>query len=135
MRELNIPAKMENLEIMIEFILEAIENIGDKDKIKGKLRLISEEILVNVINYAYPEKTGNIYIGTELLDDILSLKIIDQGIKFDPLERQDPDINLPLEDRTIGGLGIFMVKNIMDEVKYSYEDGNNILILKKKVVN
>lgn len=133
MRELNIPAKMENLEIMIQFILETIGNIPNKDKLNGKLRLVSEEILVNIINYAYPEKLGNIYINTELLNDTLVLKIIDEGIKFDPLERQNPDITIPLEERTIGGLGIFMVKNIMDEINYSYENNKNILTMKKKL--
>lgn len=133
MRELNIPAKMENLEIMIQFILETIENTPNKDKLSGKLRLVSEEILVNIINYAYPEKFGNIYINTELLNNTLVLKIIDEGIKFDPLERQNPDITIPLEERTIGGLGIFMVKNIMDEISYSYENNKNILTMKKKL--
>lgn len=133
MRELNIPAKMENLEIMIQFILETIENTTNKDKLSGKLRLVSEEILVNIINYAYPEKLGNVYINTELLNNTLVLKIIDEGIKFDPLERQNPDITIPLEERTIGGLGIFMVKNIMDEISYSYENNKNILTMKKKL--
>lgn len=133
MRELNIPAKMENLEIMIQFILETIENTPNKDKLSGKLRLVSEEILVNIINYAYPEKLGNVYINTELLNNTLVLKIIDEGIKFDPLERQNPDITIPLEERTIGGLGIFMVKNIMDEISYSYENNKNILTMKKKL--
>lgn len=133
MRELNIPAKMENLEIMIQFILETIENTTNKDKLSGKLRLVSEEILVNIINYAYPEKLGNVYINTELLNNTLVLKIIDEGIKFDPLERQNPDITIPLEERTIGGLGIFMVKNIMDEISYSYENNKNILTMKKEL--
>lgn len=133
MREINIPAKMENLEIMIQFILETIENTPNKDKLSGKLRLVSEEILVNIINYAYPEKLGNVYINTELLNNTLVLKIIDEGIKFDPLERQNPDITIPLEERTIGGLGIFMVKNIMDEISYSYENNKNILTMKKKL--
>lgn len=133
MKELRISAKIENLETMIDFILNSINEVNNSNKFLGKLRLVSEEILVNIINYAYPKITGDILIKTEVTDNTLNLNIIDWGIPFNPIEKENPDINLPLEERNIGGLGIFMVKNIMDEIKYDYSENKNILSMKKKL--
>lgn len=133
MKELRISAKIENLETMIDFILNSINEVNNSNKFLGKLRLVSEEILVNIIIYAYPKTTGDILIKIEVTDNTLNLDIIDWGIPFNPIEKENPDINLPLEERTIGGLGIFMVKNIMDEIKYDYSENKNILSMKKKL--
>lgn len=134
MNELKISASIDKLEIMIEFILDSIKNIETDKKQFGKLRLVSEEVLVNVINYAYPAKIGEILIKTDVSPEKeLTIQIIDSGIPFNPLEKDDPNINLPMEERKIGGLGIFMVKNIMDSINYEYTDNKNILTLVKKL--
>ena len=90
-----------------------------------------EEVFVNVAKYAFD---GEGYVEVSLSNDKNNVIFIfkDKGKKFNPLERKDPNINASSDEREIGGLGIFMVKNIMDEVKYSYEDGYNILTLIKK---
>lgn len=134
MRELRISATIDNFENMINFILETIEELELDKRVTSKLRLVSEELLINVINYAYPEKEGEVLIRTKLNNDReLFLQIVDSGVPFNPLEKEDPDITIPMEDRKIGGLGIFMVKTIMDSVAYEYISGENILTLTKKL--
>lgn len=96
------------------------------------LHLVLDELVSNKIYYAYPETgDGELTINIETKDDILYLTFIDKGVPFNPLEQEEPDITLPPEERPIGGLGIFLVKNMMDKVVYAYEDGCNILTVSK----
>ena len=111
-------------------------------KLIMQINLAVEEIYVNRAHYAYGQNdsngriipdtgTGPAQIILEADDSRILLTFIDEGIKYDPLKKEDPDITLSAEDREIGGLGIFMVKKIMDDVSYRYEDGKNILTLTK----
>ena len=105
-----------------------------KYDILNKLTLVVEEIFVNVANYAYPPKTGDIEIYfRKSAEDELEFKFVDNGTPFNPLEKADPNIELSAEDRPIGGLGIFMVKNIMSSVEYEYKNNQNILTTTMKV--
>lgn len=132
MKELKIPAIIDNLDVMIDFIIETAATLKLENRITSKLRLMSEEALVNIINYAYPDKNGDILIRAEMMDERkLFVQIIDWGVEFNPLKKEDPDITLSMEERGIGGLGIFMVKNIMDTVEYEYSNGKNILTMTK----
>ncbi len=92
-----------------------------------------EEVFVNIAHYAYKGSEGNMKFGIQIDDGLLTLKFTDWGVPFDPLKKSDPDITLSAEERQIGGLGIFMVKKTMDDVKYEYKDGMNILTLEKKI--
>ena len=101
----------------------------------NKVSIALEEVLINIVSYAY-EDTGNIDIIYELTTDPkkeLSVTIIDEGKEFDPLKKEDPNITDLYEKRKIGGLGIFMTKQIMDEVSYLRKDNKNILHLRKKL--
>ena len=89
-----------------------------------------EEIFVNVCQYAY-EGTGTVEVSLSNDKQRVTFVFKDSGKKFNPLDREDPNINATSEEREIGGLGIFMVKKIMDEVSYEYKDGFNILTLVK----
>jgi len=131
MANLVIPAKLENLEKMFVFLREAAKAKGFDDKEVNRLQLACEEALVNVISYAYPEGNGDIEIRCESQSNGLEVKIIDSGIAFDPLSLADPDINAPLEQRKIGGLGVFLIKKIMDKVYYERAGNQNILTLFK----
>lgn len=132
MKELKLPAIIDNLDTMIDFIIDTVSELKIENRVISKLRLMSEEALVNIINYGYPDKTGDILIRSEMTDERkLYVQIIDWGIEFNPLEKEDPDITLPMEERGIGGLGIFMVKSIMDTVEYNYSEGRNILTMTK----
>ena len=90
------------------------------------IRLVSEEIIVNILNYAYL----TLCLWDE--DGEITLEFIDGGIPFNPLDKADPDISLPLEQREIGGLGIFLVREMMDDVAYTYVNKENRLTIKKK---
>lgn len=98
------------------------------------INLALEEAVVNVMNYAYPKGTyGEIVITATYRDNSLTFTINDAGTPFDPTKVADADISLSAEERPIGGLGIHLVRQIMDEVSYSYENKHNILTLKKRL--
>jgi len=138
MKKIKLPAKMENLEKLIDFILEGVQdftNIADK-KIINRLRLSCEEALVNVINYSYPQSEGEIEVSYDIDEKgAVHIEIIDWGVPFDPLSKPAPDLDLPLEERQIGGLGIYMILKIMDEVKYRRDEERNILTMVKYKIN
>jgi len=126
---------MDNLEEMIQFILLETKTIVDNGKIDYQLRLVSEEALINIINYAYDKGSGELKIDCETVNnDTIFIEISDTGSAFDPLQKEDPDITLPIEKRRVGGLGIFIIKNIMDTVDYKRKNGKNILTLTKKLL-
>lgn len=103
-------------------------------KMEFTFRLVIEEIAVNVVNYAYPEGVeGFLDIDITATDDLVTITFSDGGIPFNPLAKEDPDTTLSLEKRPIGGLGILLVKKMMDDVAYRYEDGRNILTLTKRL--
>ncbi len=133
MKTLTLPAKLENLETLIDFVLSAAEPLGFDQKLKYKLRLAAEEMIVNVISYAYPGTSGEVTVATDIITekDGISVEISDSGIPFNPLEKEDPDLTVPVKDRKIGGLGIFLLKEIMSEVSYRRENGRNILTFVK----
>ena len=98
------------------------------------LNLAMEEAVVNVMNYAYPAGTlGNVDIDAKFADGRLTFVLSDSGKPFDPTQASEPDLTLQAEDRPIGGLGIFLVRQIMDQVEYQYRDGKNILTLSKNI--
>ena len=116
-----------------EFVEQVAEQLGYNMTDSMNMNLALEEAVVNVMNYAYPEGTiGDILIEAATTETQLVFTIKDSGTPFDPTQVEDPDTTLSIEDRPIGGLGIFLVKQLMDSVTYNYTDGFNILTLKKK---
>ena len=136
MKELEIEALSENLPQVLAFVDEQLEAAYCPMKIQIQIDIAVEEIFVNIAHYAYAPETGKAMVRIETLADPPSVDItfIDNGVPYDPLAKADPDITLSAEERQIGGLGIFMVKKSMDDVKYEYLDGHNILTLKKGLV-
>ena len=131
MRELDIEAKTENLDQVLAFVDEELEKYECGMKTQMQIDIAVEEIFVNIAHYAYNPAVGKATIRIEVTDGIVSLTFIDNGVPYDPLAKEDPDITLSAEERQIGGLGIFMVKKSMDDVKYEYKDGSNILTFSK----
>ena len=133
MEKLTIDAKIENLPSVTEFVTQALENKNCSMKIVMQMELVIEELFVNIANYAYSPQVGlaDVCMDFEENPQALKLIFIDSGKPYDPLEHEDPDITLKAEDRDIGGLGIFLVKKNVDEISYKYEDGKNILAIKK----
>ena len=133
MAKLTFPAELENLQSMLKFIRDGAEKLGFESKTMNKIQMGSEEDLVNIISYAYPDGHGNIEITHSIEEGKrLVIQIVDWGVAFDPLSRPDPDTEASIEEREIGGLGIFMMRNIMDEVHYKREEDRNILTLVKQ---
>ena len=114
------------------FIKSVTEKLGIETPLARKLRLAVEEAVVNVISYAYPEGTeGDVTIKIMSDGHTLRFQIIDTGVPFDPTKKEKADTTLSIEERQIGGLGIFLVRELMDTINYERVDGKNILTLIK----
>ena len=135
MKELVIEARTENLNQVLSFVDAELEKHDCSMKTQMQIDIAVEEIFVNIAHYAYNPSIGVATIRVEVEEEPLavSLTFIDNGVPYDPLKREDPDVTLSAEERQIGGLGIFMVKKSMDDVTYDYKDGKNILTIRKTI--
>ena len=129
------PAKTDALSDVLGFIEQTLESCECSMKNQTAICVAIEEVFVNVASYAYGEESGDVTldIGFDEASRDVTFRLIDQGVPFDPLQKPDPDITLSIEERQVGGLGIFIVKKTMDTVHYAYEDGKNILTMIKKI--
>ena len=119
-----------------DFMKSAIGKLDIDTSLARQLRLAVEEAVVNVIDYAYPADTeGDITISMMSDGHTLHFQIVDTGVAFDPTAKQKTDTTLSVEERQIGGLGILLVRELMDSINYERTDGKNILTLIKKIVN
>jgi len=127
---LELPAVDAHLPELLEFIRARIFDGGFDDGTAMKLELAIEEMLVNVVHYAYPGSSGTVSVsaGNNGTGDFV-IEIADRGIPFDPLAAPEADTTASIEDRAIGGLGIFFMRKVVDDVRYRREDGFNILTL------
>lgn len=133
MKQIKVKADTTELDNVLSFADTILEELGCSVKAQMQIDIAIEEIFVNIAHYAYPEAEGEAVIYVEPGEGSSSVTITfeDEGIPYDPLKNEDPDITLSADDRPIGGLGIFMVKKSMDEVSYEYKDGRNRLTIKK----
>ena len=133
--EINIEATKDNLPKVMDFVNSHLEEADCSVKTRMDIELAVEEIFINIANYAYAPGTGDATIRVEVSGDPATAEItlMDQGKPYNPLEKEDPDVTLPAEERRIGGLGIFLTRKLMDELKYEHTDGSNILTMKKKL--
>lgn len=134
MKELKLDAVIENIPQVTEWIDEELEALDCPMKAQMQIDIAIDELFSNIARYAYSPEVGQATVRIETEEDPLAVVItfLDHGIPFDPLKRDDPDVTRTLADREVGGLGIFMVKKTMDEIRYEYKDGQNILSIKKK---
>ena len=114
----------EAINVVNEFAEKIIQKLETVPKIANKINIIIDEIYSNIINYS---KANLLEISYVIENGKISLIFMDDGAFYNPLENEDPDINLSAEERDIGGLGIFMVKKLAQNVEYKYEDNKNIL--------
>ena len=135
MEKLEVQATKENLLEVSAFIEGYLEKIDCPMKAMMQISVAVEEIYINIASYAYGENVGmaEILIDHDQAENTVTITFMDGGIPYDPLAKEDPDITLSAEDRAIGGLGIYMVKKSMDDMKYKYEDGKNVLAITKKL--
>ena len=132
-KELALEATVENLDVVNAFIDELLAPLECSPKKRFQLDLVVEEIFVNIANYAYGDGTGQAVLRFSLQQDPLKMKIVfmDEGVAYDPLAKDEPDVTLPMEERDIGGLGIFLVKKNVEDIHYERKDGKNILTIYK----
>ncbi|HBE15535.1 MAG TPA: hypothetical protein DCY72_04760 [Ruminococcaceae bacterium] len=128
-----VDAQRDELEKVNDFIHQHLDDTGFPMKEYMQLDLAVEEIFVNIATYAYEDGKGTAEIILSKNNDSVSLTFIDQGVPYDPLAKPDPDTTLSASERQIGGLGIFLVKKVMDETFYEYKDGSNIFTMVKKL--
>ena len=133
-KEICIRNEVGELEKVAVFVEEIGEELGLDMELQMNLNLVLEEMVSNVIFYAYPKKTdASIELTAESDGKELTFVLSDQGLEFDPTMKEDVDLDVNPADRDIGGLGIFIVKNIMNQVTYQRLEGRNLLTMKKKI--
>lgn len=133
-KRLVLPNDIETIPQLNEFIDSVAEEVGLEMSLTMSLNLAIEEAVVNVMEYAYPDgQKGNVEIEVTADQQWMTFVITDTGIAFDPTTKEDADTTLSAEERPIGGLGIFLVRQLMDDINYKREGNKNVLTLRKKL--
>lgn len=128
-------AVRENLDTVQALIEQRLEAADVPMKARLQLAVAVEEVFVNIASYAYAPGTGEAVVSMEVsgVPGAVTVTFADRGKPYDPLAKADPDVTLSAEAREIGGLGIFMTKKLVDELRYEYRDGQNVLTLRKRL--
>lgn len=137
MEPLRVPASLESLSPIGAYVLSAATAAGLDKRSSYRLRLAVDEIATNIVNYGYKGAglSGDLLVQAEIREDTLTVTVVDTAIPFDPRGRGEPgQVNLPMEERPIGGLGLFLAVEGVDEFQYEYSGGQNrnIFIMKRQ---
>jgi len=127
--KIKLPARIEHLERYRTVVSECAKEQGVAQERIFEIELAIEEAFVNICNYSYPEKPGDVEINCKIDDSHFTIEMIDSGIPFDVTLLPDPNLTANIDERKIGGLGVFLIKRMMDEVRYHRENDQNILDL------
>ena len=133
MQEMKTEAVLENIPAVTDFVDRILEKKSCSTKTITQINIAVDELFSNVARYAYKPDTGSVTVRVETEENPAAAVItfIDSGLPYNPLGKSDPDVSLPAEEREIGGLGIFLVRKMMDDLSYEYKDGKNILKVRK----
>jgi anti-sigma regulatory factor (Ser/Thr protein kinase) len=123
------PANTEEVPVIVQHVSELAEEAGVHPKRIMHLELAVEEAVMNICSYAYETPPGTVAVRVSTNKGAFTVQLVDEGIPFDPLALEEPDIKAELEDRQIGGLGVLLIRRVMDEVHYQREGGSNILTM------
>jgi serine/threonine-protein kinase RsbW len=128
METLRLPATMESLEVFRLFVLGKLKQLSLAEELEFKVELVLEEVLANVVHYGYPEKAGEMEVACAIEDnERFCFSVTDWGIPFNPIERPDPNLCEDISERQVGGLGIYLVRHLVDQLTYQRREGGNIL--------
>lgn len=135
MSHITLDATEQSVNSVVDYVDMMLDHIGCPTRARRQIHVVTDEVFSNIARYAYGQSTGDatVTLGFEQPNRMLVLTFEDHGVPFDPCQSHDPDTKLAIDDRPVGGLGIFMVKKIMDVVEYSRGDGCNVLTLKKRL--
>jgi len=134
LQSITLDATVANIETVTDFVNGLLEASDCPMKAQIQIDVAIDELFCNIASYAYGDEVGQATVTAGYNEEKkqFELTFIDSGLPYNPLEKEDPDVTLKAEDREIGGLGIFLVKNTMDDVSYQYVDGKNMLTIIKK---
>ncbi len=131
MAKLTVRADLGSLATIADFLATVLE--GSADEVIFSVQLAVDEACSNTILYGYPDgEAGSITIACTVEDDLIRVTIIDDGIAFDPLTAPPPLLEIPAEERPIGGLGVHFIRTVMDSVAYARRDERNVLSMEKR---
>ena len=135
MKEITVDATIENMNTVTAFVDDFLDQIACPMKSKIQINIVIDEIFGNICHYAYKDSVGAVTVRVESgnTPKAVFLTFTDNGIPYNPLETEDPDITSSSEERKIGGLGIYLVKKNMDEMKYEYVNKQNRLWMEKRL--
>lgn len=135
MAEITLAATVENIAAATEFVTEQLEMLECPMKVQMQFSIAVDELFGNIAHYAYPSSSGAVTVQVHAREEgrQVIVTFVDEGVPYNPLAKEDPEIALSAEERPIGGLGIFMVKKSMDDIQYRYEGGKNILSIIKNL--
>ena len=135
MKEITVDAMIENMNTVTAFVDDFLDQIACPMKSRIQINIVIDEIFGNICHYAYKDYVGAVTVRVESgnTPKAVFLTFTDNGIAYNPLETEDPDITLSSEERKIGGLGIYLVKKNMDEMKYEYVNQQNRLWMEKRL--
>jgi len=131
--ELKVDGRLENLPALIDFVIASLKKMRVSDECAFDVQLAVDEIATNIIKYAYKDKSGPIWAELRLDGDRVVAIIRDEGRPFDPTRAPAPDLGRDLEHRQVGGLGIYLAKQVMGSIHYSYSGGRNVLTMTRPV--
>lgn len=135
MKEITVDAMIENMNTVTAFVDDFLDQIACPMKSRIQINIVIDEIFGNICHYAYKDSVGAVTVRVESgnTPKAVFLTFTDNGIPYNPLGTEDPDITLSSEERKIGGLGIYLVKKNMDEMKYEYVNQQNRLWMEKRL--
>lgn len=135
MKEITVDAMIENMNTVTAFVDDFLDQIACPMKSRIQINIVIDEIFGNICHYAYKDSVGAVTVRVESgnTPKAVFLTFTDNGISYNPLDTEDPDITLSSEERKIGGLGIYLVKKNMDEMKYEYVNQQNRLWMEKRL--
>lgn len=134
-KELKLAASEENMEQVLRQVEELLQQTNCDETAQMQIMMAAEELFINIAHYAYGGQPGEAVLTMGIEREPLRFRMTfrDKGIPYNPLEHEDPDITLPAQEREIGGLGIYLIKNTMDKMEYENRDGWNILSIEKRL--
>ena len=135
MKEITVDAMIENMNTVTAFVDDFLDQIACPMKSRIQINIVIDEIFGNICHYAYKESVGAVTVTVESgnTQKAVILTYTDKGIHYNTMDTEDPDITLSSEERKIGGLGIYLVKKNMDEMKYEYVNQQNRLWMEKRL--
>ncbi len=135
MKELTTEATIDNIGVVTDFVNEQLQALACPMKVQLQIDMAIDELFSNIARYAYHPEIGSATVRVDVTEHPMAVRItfIDQGIPYDPLSAANPDTTLSAEERNPGGLGIYLVRQTMDDVSYEYRGGQNILTIQKQL--